>query len=150
MPKICKKGKIVVLLNGRYAGRKAIIVKVNEDGTKDQKFANGGRGIDRYPRKVTRAMKADRIKKRPRSNRSSRLWISTTSCPLVTSLRIWTWLRPSKRPRRERKWSVWRFGGQIQKAGREQAGKEQDWCSVLLQEAQILNFSPIHIFFKIK
>ena len=65
MPKICKKGKIVVLLNGRYAGRKAIIVKVNEDGTKDQKFATAVvAGIASYPRKVTRAMKADRIKKR--------------------------------------------------------------------------------------
>jgi large subunit ribosomal protein L27e len=65
MPKICKKGKIVVLLNGRYAGRKAIIVNVKEEGTKDQKFAHAlVAGIDRYPRKVTRAMKEDRIKKR--------------------------------------------------------------------------------------
>ena len=65
MVKICKKGKIVVLLSGRYAGRKAIIVNVNEEKTADHKFGHClVAGIDRYPRKVTRAMKDERIKKR--------------------------------------------------------------------------------------
>ena len=65
MVKVIKKGKIVVCLNGRYAGRKAIVVSVNEDGTDDQKFGHClVAGIDRYPRKVTRAMKQERIKKR--------------------------------------------------------------------------------------
>jgi ribosomal protein L14E/L6E/L27E len=29
-----KYGRVVVLLSGRFAGRKAVVVKVNEEGTK--------------------------------------------------------------------------------------------------------------------
>ena len=37
---IIKSGKVVVLLQGRYAGRKAVIVKAHEDGTTDRKFSH--------------------------------------------------------------------------------------------------------------
>ena len=36
MGKIMKSGKVVLLLSGRYAGRKAIIVKSYDDGTGDR------------------------------------------------------------------------------------------------------------------
>ena len=35
-----KSGKVVVMLAGRYAGRKAVVVKVSEDGSSGRKFGN--------------------------------------------------------------------------------------------------------------
>ena len=37
---IIKSGKVVVLLQGRYAGRKAVVVKAHEDGSSDRKFSH--------------------------------------------------------------------------------------------------------------
>jgi large subunit ribosomal protein L27e len=90
-----KNGKVVVLLNGRFAGRKAIVVKTYDEGRGDRKFGHAigttrriqilnhriripvaealtwlcvfplsVAGIDRYPRKVTRAMGKNKLKKR--------------------------------------------------------------------------------------
>jgi len=40
---------VVILLNGRHAGKKAIVVKTFEDGTKDREFGHCLiAGIDRY------------------------------------------------------------------------------------------------------
>lgn len=62
---IIKGGKVVVMLQGRYAGRKAVVVKVHEDGTNDRKFPHAVvAGIDRYPRKITKAMDAKKVAKR--------------------------------------------------------------------------------------
>ncbi|KRX05732.1 Translation protein SH3-like domain [Pseudocohnilembus persalinus] len=50
-----KTGKVVVLTNGRFAGRKGVVVRANDDGTKDRKFPHAlVAGVDRYPRKVIR------------------------------------------------------------------------------------------------
>ena len=38
-PKIMKSGKVVLLLSGRYAGRKAVIVKSYDDGTGDRQVS---------------------------------------------------------------------------------------------------------------
>lgn len=35
-----KSGKVVVVLAGKYAGRKAVIVKATDEGTKDRKFGH--------------------------------------------------------------------------------------------------------------
>lgn len=35
-----KNGKVVVLLNGRFAGRKAIVVKTFDEGKGDRKFGH--------------------------------------------------------------------------------------------------------------
>ncbi|CAN0491692.1 unnamed protein product, partial [Ectocarpus sp. 12 AP-2014] len=60
-----KSGKVVVLLAGRYAGRKAIVVKPFDEGSENRKFGHAiVAGIDRYPRRVTKAMSKDKIKKR--------------------------------------------------------------------------------------
>mmetsp|Transcript_12371 Transcript_12371/g.38137 ORF Transcript_12371/g.38137 Transcript_12371/m.38137 type:complete len:143 (-) Transcript_12371:78-506(-) len=62
---VIKSGKVVIVLQGRFAGHKAIVVKAHDDGTADKKFAHAiVAGIDRYPRKVTRAMTKDKIEKR--------------------------------------------------------------------------------------
>merc|ERR1712131_105770 len=65
MGKIMKAGKVILLLGGRYAGRKAVIVKPSDEGTTDKPFSHAlVAGIDRYPRKVTKPMGKKRISKR--------------------------------------------------------------------------------------
>ena len=59
MAKFLKPGKVVVVLNGRYAGKKAVIVKNFDEGDKNANKKFGCAlvvGIDRYPLKVTKAM----------------------------------------------------------------------------------------------
>jgi len=65
MGKIMRAGKVVLVLSGRYAGRKAIIVKPTDEGTADKPFGHAlVAGIDRYPRKVTKRMAKKKIKSR--------------------------------------------------------------------------------------
>lgn len=53
MVKFLKPNKVVVLLQGRYAGRKAVIVKNFDDGTKERPYGHAiVCGIAKYPRKV--------------------------------------------------------------------------------------------------
>lgn len=82
-----KSGKVVVLLAGRYAGRKAVVIKAHDEGTDGKKFGHAiGKsvfglclwcfpgliwgsgslvaGIDRYPRKVTKSMGKAKLAKR--------------------------------------------------------------------------------------
>lgn len=39
-PDSIKSGKIVVLLNGRFAGRKAVVVDAAEQGSDDRKYSH--------------------------------------------------------------------------------------------------------------
>ena len=65
MGKIMKAGKVILLLGGRYAGRKAVIVKPSDEGTSDNPFSHAlVAGIDRYPRKVTKKMSKKKVSKR--------------------------------------------------------------------------------------
>lgn len=55
------------MLNGRFAGKKAVIVNVISRKTKSRKYSHCVvAGINRYPRKVTRSMSLKRIKRRSR------------------------------------------------------------------------------------
>ncbi|XP_013382238.1 60S ribosomal protein L27 [Lingula anatina] len=57
MGKFMKSGKVVLVLAGRYAGRKAVIVKNYDDGSSEKQYGHAlVAGVDRYPRKVTRRM----------------------------------------------------------------------------------------------
>ena len=60
-----KNGKVVIVLSGRYAGRKAIVVKASDEGNADKRYGHAlVAGIDRYPRKIVKAMsKAKQDKK---------------------------------------------------------------------------------------
>merc|ERR1712113_1354978 len=63
--RIMKFGRVVLLLSGRYAGRKGVIVKVHEDSNADRKFPHAlVAGIDRYPRKVHKAMSKKKFEKK--------------------------------------------------------------------------------------
>lgn len=65
MGKIMKTGKIVLVLSGRYAGRKAIVMKNFDDGTSEKPYGHAlVAGIDRYPRKVHKRMGKCKIHKR--------------------------------------------------------------------------------------
>ena len=56
---------VVLVLSGRYAGRKAVIIKPNDEGTADKPFGHALiAGIDRYPRLVTKRMGKTKIKQR--------------------------------------------------------------------------------------
>mmetsp|Transcript_21499 Transcript_21499/g.29562 ORF Transcript_21499/g.29562 Transcript_21499/m.29562 type:complete len:156 (-) Transcript_21499:1360-1827(-) len=62
---VIKSGKLVIILAGRYAGKKAVIIKASEEGNESKKFGHAlVAGIDRYPRKVVRAMGKAKIEKR--------------------------------------------------------------------------------------
>lgn len=53
MGKIMKSGKVVLVLGGRFAGRKAIIVKAYDDGSADRAYGHALiAGIDKYPKPV--------------------------------------------------------------------------------------------------
>ncbi|EME28757.1 60S ribosomal protein L27 [Galdieria sulphuraria] len=65
MVKFLKPGKVVVVLRGKYAGRKAVIVQNYDNGTQERPYGHCIiAGIEKYPAKVTRKMSEKKIKKR--------------------------------------------------------------------------------------
>lgn len=62
-----KAGKVVILLTGRYAGKKAVVIKTQDDGTADRSYGFCiVAGIDKYPLKISNKMSQKRITKRSR------------------------------------------------------------------------------------
>merc|ERR1712174_115856 len=52
-----KSGRVVILTAGKYAGKKAVVVKESNEGTQERLYGHAlVAGIDRYPRKVTKSM----------------------------------------------------------------------------------------------
>ncbi|KAL5478569.1 RPL27B [Sanghuangporus weigelae] len=65
MVKIYKPGKIAFVLQGRQAGKKVVVIKQNDEGTKERPYPHAiVAGVERYPRKVTRRMGAKKLEKR--------------------------------------------------------------------------------------
>ncbi|ODV90231.1 hypothetical protein CANCADRAFT_1962 [Tortispora caseinolytica NRRL Y-17796] len=65
MPKFLKPGRVAIITRGRYAGKKVVIIKPRDDGTKKHKFSHAiVAGVERYPLKVTRTMDEKKIAKR--------------------------------------------------------------------------------------
>ncbi|CAO3568387.1 unnamed protein product [Mortierella alpina] len=65
MVKFIKQNKVVVLLNGRYAGKKAVVVKNVDEGSKERGYGHAiVAGIERYPLKITKNMGKKRVAKR--------------------------------------------------------------------------------------
>merc|ERR1711990_1037734 len=66
-PKFLKAGKVVLLLNGRQAGKKAVIVKSFDESTPDRPYGHAlVAGIMKYPLKITKSMSEKKIAKRSR------------------------------------------------------------------------------------
>ena len=62
-----KPGRVVLVLAGRYAGKKAVIVKNYDEGSNDRPYGHAlVAGVARYPLKVTKSMGKKRMKKRSR------------------------------------------------------------------------------------
>jgi len=62
-----KPGKVVIVLRGRYAGKKGVILQNYDNKTKDRAFGHALiAGIEKYPLKVTRTMGLKKIAKRSR------------------------------------------------------------------------------------
>jgi large subunit ribosomal protein L27e len=62
-----KSGKVVIVLQGKYAGRKAVIVKVWEEGNEKRPYPHALiAGVDKAPLPVTRSMPKSKIAKRIR------------------------------------------------------------------------------------
>lgn len=57
----------MVVLNGRYAGKKAVIVKNFDEGTEQRPYPHALiAGVEKAPLKITRAMGQKRVAKRSR------------------------------------------------------------------------------------
>merc|ERR1712054_681321 len=64
-PKFLKAGKVVLLLQGRMAGKKAVIVKTFDEGTPDRSYGYClVAGIQKYPLKITKSMSEKKAAKR--------------------------------------------------------------------------------------
>ncbi|KVI05053.1 KOW-like protein [Cynara cardunculus var. scolymus] len=67
MVKFLKPHKAVVVLNGRFAGRKAVIVRQFDEGTRDRPYGHClVAGIAKYPKKVIRKDSAKKTAKKSR------------------------------------------------------------------------------------
>ena len=67
MGKFIKSGRVVVLLGGRFAGKKAVVVKTFDDGTKSRPFSHAlCAGVQKAPMKVHKGMGKKKIQKRTR------------------------------------------------------------------------------------
>merc|ERR1711966_105245 len=67
MVKFLKSGKVVICLNGRYAGKKGVIVKTFDDGIDGRKYGHCiVAGIAREPLKVKKSMSEKKVEKRSR------------------------------------------------------------------------------------
>ncbi|KAK6587868.1 60S ribosomal L27 [Cryptosporidium xiaoi] len=65
MAKLMKQGRVVVLLNGRHAGKKAIVVNTFESGTKDRPFPFIlVAGVEKAPLKVHKRLSKDKLRKK--------------------------------------------------------------------------------------
>ncbi|KAI5817722.1 ribosomal L27e protein family-domain-containing protein [Pyronema omphalodes] len=63
--KFLKNGRVAIITRGRYAGKKVVIVKVMDDGSKAHPFGHAlVTGVERYPSKVTRRMSKNKVAKR--------------------------------------------------------------------------------------
>ncbi|CAI9762819.1 unnamed protein product [Fraxinus pennsylvanica] len=67
MVKFLKPNKAVIILQGRYAGRKAVIIRNFDDGTRDRPYGHClVAGLAKYPRKVIRKDSAKKQAKKSR------------------------------------------------------------------------------------
>ncbi|KAH3676484.1 hypothetical protein WICPIJ_009088 [Wickerhamomyces pijperi] len=65
MAKFIKAGKVAIVVRGRYAGKKVVIVKPHDEGSKAHAFPHAlVAGIERYPTKVGKSVGAKKLAKR--------------------------------------------------------------------------------------
>ncbi|KAH8876292.1 60S ribosomal protein L27 [Schistosoma japonicum] len=63
--RLMRPGVVVLVLAGRYAGRKAIVIKSYDEGSGDKPYGHAlVVGIDRYPRRILKRMGKKRMESR--------------------------------------------------------------------------------------
>lgn len=68
LPSHPESGKVVIVLSGRHAGKKAVVVKTFDEGNSEKRFSHCLiAGLARNPRKVTRAMDKKKVEKRTKA-----------------------------------------------------------------------------------
>ncbi|KAL3903885.1 MAG: hypothetical protein SGILL_010275 [Bacillariaceae sp.] len=61
-------GKVVIVLAGRHAGKKAVVVKTFDDGNSEKRFSHCLiAGLARNPRKITKTMSKKKVEKRTKT-----------------------------------------------------------------------------------
>mmetsp|Transcript_18694 Transcript_18694/g.32391 ORF Transcript_18694/g.32391 Transcript_18694/m.32391 type:complete len:137 (-) Transcript_18694:81-491(-) len=67
MPKFLKPGKVVIVLKGKHAGKKAVIVKEFDNGTKQRPYPHAVlAGVDKAPKRVKKTMSRKKVAKQSR------------------------------------------------------------------------------------
>ncbi|THH32869.1 hypothetical protein EUX98_g1347 [Antrodiella citrinella] len=65
MVRVYKPGKVAIVLAGRQAGKKVVVIKQLDEGTKERPYPHAiVAGVERYPLKVTKRMGAKKLAKR--------------------------------------------------------------------------------------
>merc|ERR1712059_13149 len=65
MAKFIKSGKVAIVTRGRFAGKKVVVVRPQDDGTKGHSFPHAlVVGIERGPQRITKAHDAKKIAQR--------------------------------------------------------------------------------------
>ena len=65
MTRFVKPGRVVLMTNGRFAGRKAVVVQCQDQKTKERKYGHAlVAGVKKYPKRVVRGMSKRRIARR--------------------------------------------------------------------------------------
>ena len=65
MTRFVKPGRVVLMTNGRFAGRKAVVLQSTDAKTKERKYGHAVvAGIKKYPKRVLRGMSKRRIQRR--------------------------------------------------------------------------------------
>ncbi|KIM82805.1 hypothetical protein PILCRDRAFT_820093 [Piloderma croceum F 1598] len=65
MVKVFKFLQVAITLQGRQAGKKVVVIKQLDEGTKERPYPHAiVAGIERYPRKVTKRMGAKKLQSR--------------------------------------------------------------------------------------
>ncbi|KAF6780437.1 hypothetical protein AHF37_00072 [Paragonimus kellicotti] len=63
--RLMRPGVVVLVLGGRYTGRKGIVIKSYDDGSKEKPYGHAlVVGVDRYPRRIIRKMGKKRMESR--------------------------------------------------------------------------------------
>jgi large subunit ribosomal protein L27e len=68
LPHAPEAGKVVIVLQGRHAGKKAVVVKTFDEGNSEKRFSHCLiAGLARNPRKITKTMPKAKVEKRSKT-----------------------------------------------------------------------------------
>lgn len=77
---VYKPGKVAIVLTGRQAGKKVVVIRQVDEGTKERPYPHAiVAGIERYPLKVNKRMGEKKIKSRSRVKPFIKVRVSFTS-----------------------------------------------------------------------